>query len=115
MLLGESGVYPPSILCHINVILYFIRLNNLTHGSVLKSVFLDVQFQNSLSVNNNWYSNVNSLALEYGLDINNLPYNCETKKYVKSVVKEKFVFDWREKMNNRPGLRLYRLFKHEFR
>ena len=114
MLLGESGVYPPSILCHINVILYYIRLNNLPHGSVLKSVFLDVQMQDSMSVNNNWCTHVNSLALQYGLNINNLLFNNETKIYVKSTIKEKFVTDWHVKLNNRPGLRLYKLFKHDF-
>ena len=115
MLLGESGVYPPSILCHINVILYYIRLNNLPHGSVLKSVFLDVQQQNSLGTNNNWCSNVNSLALEYGLHIDNLPFNEKTKKHIKYTVKAKFVSDWRIKLYNRPGLRLYKFFKHDFK
>ena len=115
MLLGESGVYPPSILCHINVILYYIRLNNLPHGSVLKSVFLDVQHQDSLCTANNWCSNVKSIAIRYGLNLDSLPNNCETKKYIKSVIKDKFVSDWRDNMNSRPGLRLYTLFKHDFR
>ena len=115
MLYGESGVYPPSVLCHTNVILYYIRLNNLTQNSVLKSAFLDVQHHHYLGTNNNWCSNVKSLALEYNIHIDNLPYDCETKKYVKSVVKEKFISDWRDKMYNMPGLRLYKLFKHDFR
>ena len=113
MLLGESGVYPPSVYCHINVILYYIRLNNLPLGSVVKSVFLDVK--DSFSSNNNWCYNVNSLALEYGLNIDNLQFNNETKNIIKTAVKEKFVSDWRAKMNDRPGLKLYKLFKHEFR
>ena len=113
MLLGESGVYPPSVFCHINVILYYIRLNNLPYGSVLKSVFLDLQ--DNLFSNNNWCINVNSLANEYGLNINDFPYDNETKKYIKSVVKEKFVSEWRIKMDVRPGLKLYKMFKHEFR
>ena len=71
--------------------------------------------QNSLSINNNWCSNVDCLAQQYGLNINNLPFNNETKMYVKHVIKEKFVADWHDKLNTRPGLRLYKLFKHEFR
>ena len=67
-----------------------------------------------MSVNNNWCTHVNSLALQYGLNINNLPFNNETKIYVKSTIKEKFVTDWHVKLNNRPGLRLYKLFKHDF-
>ena len=115
MLLGESGVYPPSVLCHINVILYYIRLNNLPHGSVLKSVFLDVQNQRNYCYSNNWCSNAISLAHQYGLDIENFQFNLETKKYVKRVIKDKFVNDWHDKLNSRPGLRFYKLFKHEFR
>ena len=115
MLLGESGIFPPSVYCHINVIMYYIRLNKLPQGSVLKSIFLDVQMQNSLCISNNWCSNVISLALQYGLDIDNLSYNNETKKYVKNIVKDKFVTDWHHALNFRPGLRLYRLFKHEFK
>ena len=74
-----------------------------------------MQHRNSLSTNNNWCANVNSLALEYGLNIDNLPYNCETKKFVKSAVKEKFVSDWYDNMHCKPGLRLYKLFKHDFK
>ena len=32
-----------------------------------------------------------------------------------SVVKENFVSEWRIKMDVRPGLKLYKMFKHEFR
>ena len=49
------------------------------------------------------------------LDVDNLSYNNETKKYVKDIVKDKFVTDWHHALNFRPGLRLYRLFKHEFK
>ena len=115
MLLGESGIFPPSVYCHINVIMYYIRLNKLPQGSVLKSIFLDVQMRKNLCISNNWCSNVISLALQYGLDVDNLSYNNETKKYVKNIVKDKFVTDWHHALNFRPGLRLYRLFKHEFK
>ena len=69
----------------------------------------------NLCISNNWCSNVISLALQYGLDVDNLSYNDETKKYVKNIVKNKFIDDWQDALNSRPGLRLYRLFKHEYK
>ena len=75
-----------------------ICLNKLPHGSVLKYAFLDVHQQNSLCTNTNWCSNVNSLALKYGLHLENIPYNCETKKHVKYVVKETLVSNWHVQM-----------------
>ena len=39
MLVGEVDMFPPSLLCHRNTLLYFVRLNNLPQGSVLKSIF----------------------------------------------------------------------------
>ena len=38
MLVGEVGMFPPSILRHRNTLLYFVHLNNLPLGSVLKSI-----------------------------------------------------------------------------
>ena len=72
MLYGESGVFPPSVHCHQNVILYYIRLNNLPPGSVLKSVFNEMQDLRDLSTSNNWCSNVSKLAKIYEIDIENL-------------------------------------------
>ena len=118
MLYGESGVIPPSILCHQNVILYYIRLNNLPHGSVLKSVFLEMKDLCESATTNNWCSNVLKLASSYNLDISNLEFSETTKQYIRDEIKQKFISDWLSKINdsvNNPGLRLYKLFKFDFR
>ena len=118
MLYGESGVVPPSVLCHQNVILYYIRLNNLPLGSVLKSVFVEMQGLQDISSCNNWCSNVFKLAENYGIDINNLEFTEKTKLQVKNVIKQKFISDWLYKINDsisNPGLRLYRMFKFDFK
>ena len=66
--MGECGVLPPSIKCHQNALLYFIRLNNLPQGSVVKSVFLEMQSMHNLGFKN-WYSAIIELATSYKLDI----------------------------------------------
>ena len=117
MLQGESGVVPASILCHQRVILYYIRLNNLPYGSVLKSAFLDMKRLSDLGTTNNWCTHVSSIANEYGLDLNTLDFSEATKCLVKSVVKEKFISNWLSNINDYsiyPGLRLYKLFKYKF-
>ena len=117
MLHGESGVVPPSTLCHQQVMLYYIRLNSLPQGSVLKSVFLDMKRLSDLSSTNNWCSHVLSIGNRYGLELDAFDFNEATKHHVKSVVKEKFISKWLSNINDHslyPGLRLYKLFKHEF-
>ena len=117
MLQGESGVIPPSILSHQRVMLYYIRLNCLPQGSVLKSIFLDMKRLSYLSSTNNWCSNVLSLGNQYGLDLNVFDFTEATKVHVKSIVKEKFISKWFRNVTDfstYPGLRLYKLFKNKF-
>ena len=117
MLQGESGVIPPNILCHQRVMLYYIRLNCLPHGSVLKSVFLEMKRLSNLSSTNNWCSHVSSIANLYGINLDDLDFTEATKINVKYIVKEKFIAQWLSNVNDYsiyPGLRLYRLFKHKF-
>ena len=118
MLYGESGVLPPSVHCHQNVILYYIRLNNLPNGSVLKSVFNELKHLHDISTCNNWCSNVLKLSKNYEIDIDNLVFSDQTKQQVKSIIRQKFIADWICKINdstNNPGLRLYKMFKFEFK
>ena len=117
MLQGESGVVPPSVICHQRVMLYYIRLNNLPKGSVLKSAFLDMKRLSELSSTNNWCSHVLSIGNQYGLDLDLLDFNESTKTHVKSIVRSSFISKWLSNINDfsiYPGLRLYKLFKHQF-
>ena len=41
MLVGEVGMFLPSVRCHRNTRIYFIRLNDMPQGSLLKYVFLE--------------------------------------------------------------------------
>ena len=96
-------------------------MNNLPHGSVLKSVFLEMKDLCESATTNNWCSNVLKLASSYNLDISNLEFSEPTKQYreyIKDEIKQKFISDWLSKINdsvNNPGLRLYKLFKFDFR
>ena len=90
MLVGEVGMFPPSMLCHRNTLLYFVRLNNLPQGSVLKSIFLESKRLSDLG-HRSWYSKVWELAQSYDLDINSYD---DTKHMIKSVITGKYISDW---------------------
>ena len=70
MMMGEVGMFPPSVQCHKNVLMYFQRFNNLPTGSVLKSVFIESRRLSHLGYRT-WYTKTNDLAQFYGMDINN--------------------------------------------
>ena len=55
------------ILCHQRVMLYYIRLNSLPSGSVLKSVFLELKGLSDLSTTNNWCTQVLSIGKLYSV------------------------------------------------
>ena len=78
MLLGEASVLPPSILYHQNVLLYFVRLNNLPEGSVLKNAFLESKKLSDLGFKS-WYTRVWELAEYYNVNVTEST-NCEQSK-----------------------------------
>ena len=117
MLVGEVGMFPPSMLCHRNTLLYFVRLNNLPQGSVLKSIFLESKRLSDLG-HRSWYSKVWELTQSYDLDINSYDDSGATKHMIKSVITGKYISDWYKKLQdviNNPILRIYKRLKHEFK
>ena len=116
MLVGEVGMFPPSIFCHRNTLLHFVRLINLPQGSVLKSIFLESK-RLSDQGHRSWYSKVYEVAQSYDLDIYSYDDSGATKHMIKSVITGKYTSDWYTKLQdviNNPILRAYRRFKHEF-
>ena len=117
MLLGEAGVLPPSILCHQNALLYFVRLNNLPEGSVLKNAFLESKKLSDLGFKS-WYTRVWELVEYYNINVTELT-NCEkSKQDIKYDIKNKFIRDWMGKLNDsdhHPILRTYKFYKDEFK
>ena len=97
--MGESGMIPPHIKCHINVILYFIRLNKVKEGSVIKNVFNELHYLHNIGFRN-WYSNVLDLAKKYNIDPTSFDYNMSTKKSIKSIVCTSFIESWRLELQN---------------
>ena len=96
MLVGEVGMFPPSMLCHRHTLLYFVRLNNLPQGSVLKSILLESKRLSDLG-HRSWYSKVWELAQSYDLDINSYDDSGATKHMIKSVITGKYISDWYKK------------------
>ena len=115
--LGECGIFPPSIQSHISCVLYTIRLNSIEKESVLDNVAKDVIHYDSLGFNN-WYSGACALAKSYNIDLDNITYSDEAKKYIKSTIRETFIKKWHSDLNNlvdNPILRTYSLFKFGFK
>ena len=82
IVIGESGLIPPEIKCHINSILYFIRLNSLPNGSVVKNVFIELERLHLLGYNN-WYSRGLELSLRYGIQPKIYFFTDDTKNMLK--------------------------------
>ena len=99
MLVGEVGMFPPSVLCHRNTLMYFIRLNNMPQASVLKSVFLESKRLCELG-HRSWYTKVWELAQSYNLDIYSYDDSNASKQLIKSTVTEKYTFEWLAKLQD---------------
>ena len=115
--MGESGIIPPTIKCHRNAILYFIRLNNLPPGSVVKNVFLELKQLHNTGFRN-WYTNVCELASSYNIDICSYKFSDATKNQIKIKLRSHFIRNWMHDLQDEikfPILRTYRLIKNEFK
>ena len=115
--MGETGIIPPEVKCHQSVMLYFIRLNSLPTGSVVKNVFLELErlHDNGFS---NWYTSVLELAKSYKIDLTNYNFSESTKRTIKTIVKQSFIQSWKCDLSNitaNPSLRTYSTFKNEFK
>ena len=115
--MGESGIIPPKTKCHEKTILYFIRLNTMSTGSVVKNIFLDMRDFHDAGFRN-WYTLVCELGSSYGLDIKSYSYNDKTKINIKNHIRNHFITNWKSDLQNDlkyPILRTYRIIKSEFR
>lgn len=113
---GECGIIPPSVKAHQRIILYYIRLNQLPEGSILKNVFNDLR-NLSLSGFKNWVSDVQDLAQSYNLDINSFKYSEKTKHDIKSLIRSSYVNNWFSNLSNidkHPILRTYKTLKFDY-
>ena len=110
---GECGRLCPSVYCNINDICFMYRLQNMQMGSLVKSVFIELESLH-LQVCNSWVTKVTELTKLYGI----APHGNFTsfKSQCKSRVIESFINDWKNELNSedKPIFRTYRMFKHNF-
>ena len=57
MMMGEVGMFPPSVQCHKNVLMFFQRLNIMPTGSVLKSVSIEFMCFQRITDRNSTFHN----------------------------------------------------------
>ena len=116
MMVGQVGMFPPSVQCHKNVLMFFQRLNNMPTGSVIKSVFIESRRLSHLGYRT-WYTKANDLAQFYGMDITNAGDASASNQVIRNNI-ESFIADWKNKMQYTvqfPILRTYKLFKQNFK
>ena len=114
--LGECGVIPPSVYCHINLILYAIRLGSMRNGSIVNNVFIETGNMYNLGFKN-WLYKVTAIANKYGIKLSMYTYSENVKKLIKTIIKRKFIDNWKESLNDttkNPIVRTYKLFKYNF-
>ena len=114
--IGEAGMIPPKIKCHENVIINFVRLNSMLEDSIVKKVFNELIYLHHMGFRS-WISRVLELGKTYGIDIMTLKYSMNTKKYIKTTLRNYFINAWRSDLKDTeryPLLRTYNLFKYEF-
>ena len=116
IIIGESGLMPPSVFCHISTILYAIRLNSMSHDSTLWKTFTETKRIHEMGFVN-WYSKVDKLAEKYNINLESMKIYDSCKLEIKRRIKSKFIDEWEKSVSNLikfPVLRTYSLFKQQF-
>ena len=115
IVLGECGRMPPSVMCTINTLCFFNRLNCMDDDSLVKQVYMELQRLTEHGFDT-WVSSLRKLADSYQLnayvDPNKFRQECKIK------VRSRFVDQWTADMNDinsYPILITYRHIKVSFR
>ena len=113
--LGECGRMPPSVMCTINTLCFFNRLNCMDGASLVKQVYTELQRLTEQGFDT-WVSSLRKLADSYQLhayvDPNKFRQKCKIK--VRSIFVDQWTADM-DDVNSYPILRTYRHIKVSFR
>ena len=107
---GESGRFPPSVYCHINVLCYYHRLLIMKDNRVVKSVFNDHGF-------NTWITRLCELANHYKTDYDKAA-SFSPKQFklgcAAEILKNDFINRWVSNINANQStiMRTYASFKN---
>ena len=66
--LGECGIIPPSIICHKQVLCYFMRLCKMSSNTLMKRVFDKLTKLDDIGFKT-WFSSVRELASRYNISL----------------------------------------------
>ena len=105
IVLGECGVLPPSVQCHVKVLTYYKRLQHLSESTVVKKVFDELCRLRDMGFNT-WTGKVCELAENCDVD--------QFKKICKFNTSSQFKSTWYSNIHNftdNPLLRTYQQFK----
>ena len=112
IVIGECGKFPPSVTCHVDCILYFLRLRDMSNTSLVNIAFQKQRRLHSLGFVT--LCGKAELARSSGIDLNDT--NC-SKTQIRHIIRSFFVRKWQESVadiNKNPILRTYVGFKYNF-
>ena len=114
---GESGKFPPSVYCHINVLCYYHRLLIMQDNRVVKSVFKALHNLNDYGFNT-WITRLCELADHYKIDYDKAA-SLSPKQFklgCAETVKNNFINRWVSNINadQSTRMRTYASFKKDF-
>ena len=114
--MGEVGILPPSVTCHMNVLNYYDRLVRMPDSRLAKQVFNQLSYLHDNGFET-WVGRVRELALNYGIDLRQNGLNRDFKKLCLEKIHLKFNSNWFSELQDiqkNPLLRTYCLFKTKF-
>jgi hypothetical protein len=115
----ETGRFPLYLRFKINIVKYFIRLQNMEDGKIVKKVFNMLKHLDDVGFKV-WTSDVRDILQEYNLEhyYNLSQFSMEQENMCINTLKEKvytnFITNCLQELNNSPVLRCYINFKHDY-
>ena len=117
IVIGESGKFPLSLYCHINVLCFFHRLLKMQPGKTVKSVF-DTLYNLNNQGFQTWISKAYELSWSYDIDMDSCTQLTpgQFKHICHERVKSYFVSTWLSDLRSGDTsiVRTYRLYKSSF-
>ena len=115
IMLGELGIIPPTVKCHIKILCYYDRLRSLPDDMLVKRAYNEALKLHEQGFTT-WVSKVWDIANKYEINLDNI--NWPFWNTIKQLVTEHFKNHWKSSIVDiafNPILRTYKLFKTDFK
>lgn len=115
--MGELGRFPLTILCRERLLKQYLKIMK-NPNSLMYNVFFDLKSTNILISNNSWALSVKNLLNDLGFaflyDPVNFDVNTDYFPMLKQRLRDQYLQEWSDTVDNQPKLDYYKKFKTEF-